>query len=53
MPRERTKERASLLLIAPESAAAANSPTECPEVTAKFVRPSACAPNREVATING
>ena len=52
-PRERTKERASLLLIAPESAAAANSPTECPDVTAKLLTPKACAPKSDVATIKG
>ena len=53
MPRARTNINASRLLIAPHSAAAASSPTECPEVTAKFLIPRACAASSDVATMRG
>ncbi|CAB4531498.1 unannotated protein [freshwater metagenome] len=41
IPRARTSVSASLSEIAPDIAAAASSPTECPDVTAKFLIPSA------------
>ena len=53
MPRARTNINASRLLIAPHSAAAASSPTECPEVTAKFLIPRAWAASSDVATMRG
>ena len=41
MPRARTILNASASEIAPERAAAANSPTEWPDVTVKFLIPRA------------